>query len=83
MTPRTGLFKGPLICMMATPMLSAAHAKNFRVLHTFKDTPDGATPSPELLSSGGKFYGTTLDAGAYNDGTAYEMDAKGHITLLY
>lgn len=83
MAPGTRLFKCLLICVLAVAAIGAAPAKNFRVLHAFTDTPDGATPWPELLLSGGKFYGTTLEGGTSNDGTVYEMDAKGRVTVLY
>ncbi|HEX3430274.1 MAG TPA: choice-of-anchor tandem repeat GloVer-containing protein [Rhizomicrobium sp.] len=83
MTRGRCLLKGLLICALAVPMPGAAHARNFRVLHVFKDTPDGATPWSELLFNGGKFYGTTLEGGTANDGTVYKMDAKGRVTLLY
>lgn len=83
MTRGNCLLTTVLVCALAVPMAGAAHAKNFHVLHTFKDTPDGATPWPELLPNGGKFYGTTLEGGVSNAGTVYEMDAKGHITILY
>lgn len=83
MTRGSGLLKSLLICALATPMLGTAHAGTFTVLHTFKDTPDGATPWPELLSNRGGFYGTTLEGGTYNAGTVYKMNAKGRITILY
>lgn len=77
------VLKCVLVGALTVSMVDATQAKNFRVLHTFKDTPDGATPWPELLSQGGGFYGTTLEGGASNDGVVYKMNAKGHTTVLY
>jgi uncharacterized repeat protein (TIGR03803 family) len=56
------------------------------VLHNFAGgTLDGCTPSAgvTLDSKTGNLYGTTNYCGAQNDGTLYELSAKGKLTLLH
>lgn len=76
------ILTGFLVCALAAPM-AGAQAANFKVLHTFLDTPDAATPWSQLILKHGTFYGTSLEGGATNSGTVYSMDAKGHVTILY
>ena len=54
------------------------------ILHTFANTPDGAQPTGSLLrTKGGEFFGTTLQGGAANQGTVFEITADGHERVLY
>ena len=55
------------------------------VLHTFTGgTSDGANPiAGVILDAKGNLYGQTSSGGASGDGTVYELDTKGKITLLH
>jgi uncharacterized repeat protein (TIGR03803 family) len=69
-----------------------AHARKFKVLHTFHGAPDdGAIPDSELLlDSAGNIYGTTDVGGRAKGtcpqggcGTAFKMDEAGKMTWVY
>ncbi len=67
---------------------SAAH--KFKVLHEFAGSPDGAVPSENLIvDSNGNLYGTTSFGGdsscngGYSCGTVFEVDARGHESVLH
>jgi uncharacterized repeat protein (TIGR03803 family) len=55
------------------------------VMHTFSDTPDGATPPPGHLvtDSHGNQYGTTAYGGSKGYGTVYQINAAGREKILY
>ncbi len=56
----------------------------FERLHAFEPGVDGKGPRGNLLlASDGHFYGTTLQGGPTNRGTAFRMNARGHVTLLH
>ncbi len=65
-------------------MPEARVAAKYGVLYSFKGAPnDGSTPLTALLDANGTFYGTTLEGGAYNDGTIFSITASGNEKLLY
>lgn len=54
----------------------------YNMIHIFTGTPDGARPTAELIpvpnSAGSLLYwGTTTGGGAFNRGTAYQLDPTG------
>ena len=50
----------------------------YTILHVFKG-PDGGTPFGSLIvDSAGNLYGTTLQGGAYNGGTVFELSPAGN-----
>ncbi|HTC46724.1 MAG TPA: choice-of-anchor tandem repeat GloVer-containing protein [Candidatus Aquilonibacter sp.] len=54
--------------------VSSAAQTNFKVIHTFKGTGDGYGPWGQLLhDSQGNLYGTTINGGAYNYGSVFEL----------
>jgi uncharacterized repeat protein (TIGR03803 family) len=55
------------------------------MLHNFTRGPsDGAFPYAGVILDGkGNLYGTTLRGGSSDDGTVYELEADGTLTLLY
>ncbi len=59
----------------------------FTALHSFAgmgDDRDGRQPYSGLVqASNGKFYGTTIAGGAYNQGTVFEMTPSGALTNLH
>jgi len=56
----------------------------FTPLYSFLDGSQGAFPYSGLVQlTNGSFYGTTLQGGAFNDGTIFRMTAGGTVTLLY
>jgi uncharacterized repeat protein (TIGR03803 family) len=72
------------VLRLAMLAATSAQARNFRVLHAFTGSPDGATPSGVLiLDAAGNFYGTTSSGGVYNYGTVFEVGNKGDETVLY
>ena len=58
---------------------------NLTVLYAFgASSPDGAHPNGGLVrDSAGNLYGTTRDGGAFGDGSVYELDANGQLTILH
>jgi uncharacterized repeat protein (TIGR03803 family) len=54
------------------------------VLHTFAGFTDGANPNGSLiLDAAGNLYGTTASGGPLNQGTVFELDTKGFLTVLH
>ncbi|MGH6876479.1 MAG: choice-of-anchor tandem repeat GloVer-containing protein, partial [Rhizomicrobium sp.] len=68
---------------------AVAWAATERVVHSFKDSPDGAYPAADLIDVGGTLYGTTVEGGANCEaydgcGTVFSLDpATGAETVLY
>jgi uncharacterized repeat protein (TIGR03803 family) len=64
--------------------------RKLKVLHVFAGSPDGAVPSESLIiDRSGDLYGTTSFGGdskcngGYSCGTAFEIDPRGHESLLH
>ena len=62
--------------------------KDFDVLYSFTNSPDGAYPSSELLLKNGVFYGTTFGGGVNGSGNDYDgtlfkinMDGTQYVVL--
>lgn len=60
----------------------ATDGSGFEVLHTFGDgsvADDGLNPGYGALlqDAAGLFYGTTIQGGAYGEGTLFQLDARG------
>lgn len=57
------------------------------VLHSFgrirKGKRDGKVPVASLIDVGGVFYGTTVNGGAYDDGTVFSITASGRERVLH
>ena len=57
------------------------------VLHSFgrirKGKRDGKVPVASLIDVGGVFYGTTINGGAYDDGTVFSITASGRERVLH
>jgi uncharacterized repeat protein (TIGR03803 family) len=54
------------------------------VLHHFRGAPDdGDRPVGLARGADGALYGLTLAGGAFNEGTAYRIDANGKLKLLH
>ena len=54
-----------------------------KVLHRFKNTPDGYAPFASLLPLHGKLYGTTQQGGASAYGTVFEVSTFRREHVLY
>ncbi|MGA8535345.1 MAG: choice-of-anchor tandem repeat GloVer-containing protein [Candidatus Tumulicola sp.] len=52
---------------------SITSSGTYAILHTFGDSPDGASPYAGLVNIGGTLYGTTSSGGAYNGGAVYSV----------
>jgi uncharacterized repeat protein (TIGR03803 family) len=54
------------------------------VLHSFTGGSDGGVPAASLIKgNGGNFYSTTVQGGAHNGGTVFEIAPTGSETVLY
>jgi uncharacterized repeat protein (TIGR03803 family) len=57
---------------------------NETVLHSFTNTPDGASPTAGLvIDKAGNLYGGTEGGGSSGDGTVFKLDITGTETVLY
>jgi uncharacterized repeat protein (TIGR03803 family) len=55
-----------------------ADGSDYKVIHHF-DSTNGSIPESKLIKApNGKFYGTTLSGGAFNDGVLFEIDQNGN-----
>lgn len=62
-----------------TDQQSGALTYSGNVLHTFDNSPDGASPLVGLVAdSSGNLYGTTLNGGAYGIGAVFELTPDGN-----
>jgi uncharacterized repeat protein (TIGR03803 family) len=70
-----------LIFLIITCM--PAKAQSFVTLFSFNST-DGANPFyGVIMDAKGNLYGTTVNGGAYGDGTVYKLDPSGNETILH
>src|SRR5271168_5041797 len=86
MKPHTLSFlsKCLLACGPALSPAGTACAQTFRVLHTFTDGLDGASPLGGLMQdAAGNLYGTSIQGGASNDGNVFKVAPDGTQTTLY
>ena len=61
-----------------------AFGGGMKVLHTFAAGGDGANPEGSLvMDADGNLYGTTLEGGAHNQGTAFKLTPKGKLKVLH
>ena len=74
-----------VILLPAVTATRSAHAQTFTVLHTFTNTPDGASPPEEglALDAAGKLYGVTTNGGANQAGAFFTLDATGKETVTH
>jgi len=49
----------------------------YTVLHSFTNTPDGATPRAGLVLNGTTLYGTTASGGIFTNGTVFKLNTNG------
>jgi len=75
-----------LPALVATP---SAQAQTEILLHSFRNTPDGANPQAGLIrDAAGNLYGTTFDGGtghscSYGCGVVFKVAKAGKETVLY
>jgi uncharacterized repeat protein (TIGR03803 family) len=72
-----------VLAVLAMFAILPAHARQFRVIHTFAGAPDGAGPNCLIQDANGVLYGTTYSGGAYGYGTIFKINAVGQETILY
>lgn len=78
--------------MGSTPSLPAQPANDFAAplskvsyqsLYSFKGTPDGQTPNPDLIEVNGALYGTTTSGGTDNFGSIFKITTGGSEAPIY
>lgn len=73
-----------VLFLAAAVTIPSAQAQTYRVLYSFKGTPDGAAPFAGLIQDAtGNFYGTTAEGGANRKGTVFKMNAAGKFKVLH
>ena len=56
----------------------------YTVLHSFTNSPDGATPRAGLVLNGATMYGTTASGGANGNGSVFKLTTNGTgYTIIY
>lgn len=73
---RNVLFLPTLIVSLGLLPSRRATAQTFTTLHDFANS-DGASPSADLILSGGTLYGTTEDGGSWGNGTLFRLHTNG------
>ena len=69
---------------VAAPAQQTQGTPTFTVVHTFTDSPDGATPGGGLVyCAASNLCGTTVGGGLLDQGTVYEIDKTGAERVLY
>lgn len=58
-------------------------ARNFTVVHTFTDRPDGSLPNKLIQASDGTIYGLSASGGANFGGTVYKVSTTGSYSILH
>lgn len=74
---------GPGIWSFGTIFSMHLNGSGYRVMHRFSHFPDGAVPTGGLLFVKGKFYGTTFEGGAENEGTIFRCDLEGRERIVH
>jgi uncharacterized repeat protein (TIGR03803 family) len=65
-------------------VICAMQAQPYKVVHAFAGGTDGANPNGGLILDGSALYGTTLNGGYLDNGTAFRIDVKtGQKTVLH
>jgi uncharacterized repeat protein (TIGR03803 family) len=67
----------------AGTVFSVTSSGKERVLHSFGNATDGATPLASLLEVNGKLYGTTEHGGEYGLGTVFSITLSGKEKVLH
>src|ERR1035438_4749807 len=63
--------------------LTTQNAKSFTTLYSFQGT-DGANPYARvIMDAAHNLYGTTINGGAYGNGTVFKLGTSGNETVLY
>ena len=61
-----------------------SQAQTFTTLYSFPGTPNGARPEEDLIrGAAGNLYGTTIQGGAIDRGTVFEVSRSGNEAVLY
>jgi|HubBroStandDraft_2_1064218.scaffolds.fasta_scaffold15740_3 uncharacterized repeat protein (TIGR03803 family) len=73
-----------IVLALAAFAIPSAQAQKFKVLYTFKGSPDGALPLGTLIiDAKGNLYGTTSVGGASEFGSVFKLTPANKETLLY
>ena len=57
--------------------ITGLHAQTLTVLHTFTNTPDGASTFSGLVLAGGSLFGTARSGGTNNSGIVFAVNTDG------
>lgn len=74
---RKQTMKTEVAVLLAAMTTANLFAQSFKVLHTFTNSPDGATPSGGLVLRGSSLYGMTRQGGNSGDGTVFRVNMDG------
>jgi len=59
-------------------------SRHYTVLHNFSGSPDGSTPTGDLIrDASGNLYGTTSAGGTHGSGTVFKLDSSGNEIVVY
>src|ERR1039457_1215265 len=73
-----------LIAGLGLILTGRVSAQNFKNLHSFTNSPDGANPVAGLILSGNTLYGTTQHGASSGNGTVFAVNTDGTgFTNLY
>jgi uncharacterized repeat protein (TIGR03803 family) len=80
----SGISLGVALTLALGVVATSAPAQTFRVLYTFRGSPDGQWPYAGVIrNTHGDLYGTTYFGGSSNDGTVFRVNTTRHDTVIY
>jgi len=73
-----------LASAVVLPIVTSAQAAQITILHRFDGADGTAPPAALTMGSDGRFYGTTIEGGQFNRGTAFAIKPNnGHFVTLH
>ncbi|HEY5048247.1 MAG TPA: choice-of-anchor tandem repeat GloVer-containing protein [Rhizomicrobium sp.] len=69
--------------LVASGAIPQAQAQTYSVLHRFRGHPDGFGPNGVFRDAAGNLFGTGIFGGAYDNGTVFELDTAGTLSVVH